>query len=129
MNKRPLSVTISAWLFVAAGVVGLAYHATEFKVARPFENDAVWLCFVRLLAIVGGTFMLRGRNWARWLSILWMAWHVGLSAFHPLPELIMHSVLLVVVGFLLFRPQASAYFRGGSDGRSQNQQVQDRNNL
>jgi hypothetical protein len=111
VNKRPLAVIIIAWVFVAAGVIGLAYHATEFKIARPFENDAVWVCFVRLLAIVGGVFMLRGQNWARWLAIAWMAWHVGLSAFHELSELIMHSVLLVVIAFFLFRPQASAYFR------------------
>ena len=111
MKKRPLSVTIIAWLYIAMGVVGLAYHATEFKLARPFENDAVWICLVRLLAIIAGAFLLRGRNWARWLSIAWMAWHVGLSAFHPLPELIMHSVLLGVFALFLLRPPASAWFR------------------
>lgn len=111
MNKRPLSVTTIAWLYVIVGAVGLAYHATEFKLARPFENDAVWVCLVRLLAIVAGVFMLRGRNWARWLAIAWMAWHVYLSVFHPLSELIMHSVLLVVFAFFLFRPPASTWFR------------------
>jgi len=111
VNKRPLSVTIIAWVFVAAGVVGLAYHATEFKTARPFENDAVWVCLVRLLAIVAGAFLLRGHNWARWLSIVWMAWHVGLSVFHPWSELIVHASLLVVIACFLFRPRASAYFR------------------
>jgi len=111
VNKRPLSVTIIAWLYIAMGVVGLAYHGTELKLARPFENDAVWVCLVRLLAVIAGAFMLRGRNWARWLSIAWMAWHVGLSAFHSLSELIMHSVLLVVFAFFLFRPPASAWFR------------------
>ena len=111
MKKRPLSVTIIAWIFVAVGVVGLAYHATEFKIARPFENDAVWVCFVRLLAIVGGVFMLRGQNWARWLAVSWMAWHVILSFFHPLSELIVHALLLAVIACFLFRPRASAYFR------------------
>ena len=129
MNKRPLPVTIIAWLYVVAGVVGLAYHATEFKVARPFEGDVLWVCFVRLLAIVAGAFMLRGRNWARWLSIAWMAWHVVLSTFHPLSELIMHSVLLVMFGFFLFRPGASAYFRNGRTEHRQNQEIQDRSNL
>jgi hypothetical protein len=111
VNKRPLSVTVIAWVFVAAGVVGLAYHATEFKMARPFENDAVWVCLVRLLAIVAGAFLLRGHNWARWLAIVWMAWHVGLSIFHPWSELIVHALLLVVIARFLFRPCASAYFR------------------
>jgi hypothetical protein len=111
MNKRPLSVTVIAWLYLIMGVVGLAYHATELKIARPLENDAVWVCFVRLLAIIAGAFMLRGRNWARWLAVAWMAWHVYLSAFHPLSELIMHSVLLVVFALFLFRPPASVWFR------------------
>ena len=119
MNKRPFSVTIIAWIYAVAGVVGLAYHAKEFKLARPFEDDAAWVCLVRLLAIVAGAFMLRGRNWARWLSIAWMAWHVYLSVFHPLSELIMHSVLLVVFAFFLFRPRASAYFRGSRAARAQ----------
>ena len=111
MNQRPLAVTIIAWVYIAAGVIGLAYHATEFKIERPFENDAAWVCSVRLLAIVAGAFLLRGHNWARWLAVVWMVWHVGLSVFHPWSELIVHTVLLVVIAFFLFRTRASAYFR------------------
>jgi len=128
VNKCPLSVKIIAWIYVIAGVVGLVYHATEFKLAHPFENDATWVCSVRLLAIVCGAFMLRGQNWARWLSIAWIAWHVWLSVFHPLSELIMHSVLLVVFAFFLFRPRASAYFRNHKAGKP-SQKIQDRSNL
>jgi len=112
MNKRPLSITVISWLFVAAGAIGLAYHATEFKADRPFQYDVVWVSLVRLLAILCGVFMLRGSNWARWLLFLWIAYHVVLSAFHSLSELVMHSVLFLVVAYFLLRPQASAYFRG-----------------
>jgi hypothetical protein len=69
------------------------------------------VCFVRLLAIVGGVFLLRGRAWARWLLLAWLAFHVVLSAFHNRVELAMHAGLLVVIGFFLFRPKAAAYFR------------------
>jgi len=55
--------------------------------------------------------MLRGLNWARWLLLVWIAYHVLISAFHSLPQLIMHGFLLVVVAYLLFRPTVSAYFR------------------
>jgi len=116
MKKRPLSITIISWLFVAAGVIGLAYHATEFKAQRPFEYDVVWVCFVRLLAVLSGALMLRGSNWARWLLLVWIAYHVILSAFHSLSELAMHTLLLGVVAYFLFRPQASAYFRGRRNG-------------
>ncbi len=112
MNKRPLSITVIGWLFVATGVIGLGYHATEFPADRPFQYDVVWVCLVRLLAIFCGAFMLRGSNWARWGFFVWIAYHVILSALHSLSELVMHSVLLAVVGYFLFRPQASAYFRG-----------------
>src|SRR5438093_13649636 len=116
MKKRPLSITIISWLFVAAGVIGLAYHATEFTAQRPFEYDFVWVCFVRLLAILCGVFMLRGRNWARWLLLAWIAYHVILSAFHSLSELILHSLLFAVIACFLFRPQASEYFRSTRHG-------------
>jgi len=114
MNKRPRSISVISWLFVAAGAIGLAYHATEFKVDRPFQYDVVWVCLVRLLAILCGVFMLRGSNWARWLLLVWIAYHVILSAFHSLSELAMHTLLLGVVAYFLFRPRASAYFRGAS---------------
>jgi hypothetical protein len=113
MYKRPLSVTIIGWIFIAAGIVGFAHHVTEFK--TPFEYELVWVCLLRLLAILGGVFVLRGSNWARWLLLVWIAYHVILSAFHPLSELVVHGLLFVIIGYLMFRPQASAYFRSAED--------------
>lgn len=55
--------------------------------------------------------MLRGHNWARWLLVTWIAYHVILSAFHAWSELAMHALLLAVVAYFLFRSRASAYFR------------------
>jgi len=118
MKKRPLSITIISWLFVGAGIIGLAYHATEFKAGRPFQYDVLWVCLVRFLAILCGVFILRGSNWARWLLLVWIAFHVVLSAFHSLIELAVHSLLLAVIGYFLFRPQASAYFRGARHGNA-----------
>jgi len=116
MSKRPLSVTVIGWLFVLAGVIGLAYHASDLVARRPFEYDLVLVSFVRLLAILCGVFLLRGSNWARWGLIIWMAYHVVLSGFHSVLELVMHSVLLALIAYFLFRPEVSAYFRGKSQG-------------
>jgi len=111
MNKRPLSVTIISFVFIAAGVMGVAYHLTEFKVQHPFQDEAAWLLVVRLLAIVAGIFMLKGKNCARWLSMVWIGSHVILSAFHSIPELAMHALLFVVFAYFLFRTPATQYFR------------------
>ncbi len=117
MNKRPLSVIVIGCIFIAAGVIGFAYHVTEFKTIHPFPYEIVWGSFVRLLAILGGVFVLRRHDWARWLLLVWIAFHVILSAFHSLSELIVHGLLFAVVAYVLLRPRASAYFRGGgSDG-------------
>jgi hypothetical protein len=113
MNKRPLSVTVISVIFLVAGVIGLVYHATEFKSQTPFRYDLVWVSLVRLLAIICAVFMLRAGNWARWLLVIWIAYHVVLSAFHSASELIIHSLLLVVVAYFLFRPSTSLYFRAG----------------
>ena len=36
----------------------------------------------RLLQIVAGVFMLYGRNWARWLLVAWIAFHIVVGALH-----------------------------------------------
>ena len=111
-QQRPLSVTLIGLLFIGVGVLGVGYHAREFWAPGPFHYDLVWITFVRLLAIVGGLYLLRGSNWARWLLVAWLAFHVVVGAMHSASEAVMHAVLLVVIGYFLFRPRASAYCRG-----------------
>ena len=116
MNKRPISVTVIGCIFIAAGVIGFVYHVSEFKAQRPFQYDLVLVSLVRLLAILGGVFVLRGKNWARWLLLAWIAFHVVLSAFHSLFELAVHGLLLAVIAYVLFRARASDYFQSaGAD--------------
>jgi hypothetical protein len=105
--KRPLPVTILGFLFIVAGLVGLAYHLSE----RPFAEGIVLISFVRLIAVVGGMFLLIGHGWARWLLLAWLALHIIVSAFHSLSESLAHVVLLIVVAYFLLRPPASNYFR------------------
>ena len=107
---RRASIAIVGWLFIAAGVVGLAYHAREIDLRHALGFDLVASVVVRLIAIAGGVYVLLGRNWARWLLIAWMAYHVVLSAFHSPGELAFHFVLLIVLSWLLYRAGAAAYF-------------------
>jgi uncharacterized membrane protein HdeD (DUF308 family) len=107
MNKRPRSITVIGWIFIAVGVVALVYHLLP-----PYEARLFWVCFVRILAVVSGVFLLFGFNWARWLLVVWIGYHVFLSVFHSLFQTAVHGLLFAVIAFFLFRPSASAYFRG-----------------
>jgi len=109
--KRPLAVTIIAWFFIAAGTVGFVYHLSELDIRHPFSNVAGWVLTVRLLAIVGGILLLRGSNAGRWLLVAWMAYHVVLSYFHTISQLVTHAILLAVIAFALFHPRVAAFFK------------------
>jgi len=110
MNKRPLTVTLISCLFIAAGAMGIIYHAAELKQITT-NPEVIWILVVRLLAIVGGIFALRSDNWARWLLVAWIAYHVVISFFHTSAELIMHAVIMIITIVALFHPKANAYFR------------------
>ncbi|MDQ1411026.1 MAG: hypothetical protein QOJ41_2761 [Acidobacteriaceae bacterium] len=105
--KRPTPVTILGCLFIVAGFVGLVYHLSE----RPLDGWVALISFIRIIAVVGGVFLLKGRNWARWLMIGWMAFHVGVSAFHSLSEFAAHAVLFLAVVYFLLTPPDSKYFQ------------------
>jgi hypothetical protein len=109
MKKRPTLVTAISWVLIASGVAGLAFHITDFAGAD--KLDYVLVSRVRALAIVAGGFMLPGSNWARWLSMLWISFHVMISAFHPMRELTIHILVFAVFAFVLFRSDAVDYFR------------------
>ena len=111
MKQRPISVTVIACIYILVGIAGIAAQVTEFNPRHPFELELVEALVVRLLGIVAGVFMLRGRNWARWLAVAWIAFHVVLSAFHSRQQLVVHSVLFAVITFFLFCSAANEYFR------------------
>src|SRR6266446_5685622 len=105
ISPRPGSITVISWLFLVAGIIGVAYHATEFKRGGPFQYEVLWVCLVRLVAILCAVFMLRASNWARWLLVVWIAYHVVLSAFHSTLQVVVHGLLFGVVVYFLFRPR------------------------
>jgi hypothetical protein len=111
MNKRPLSIILISWLFISVGSIALVYHLLPQHIGELKGQGLVWVCLVRLLAIVSGVFMLRGLNWARWLLVAWIGFHVILSAFHSAFEVVVHGLLFAVIIYFLFRAQAAAYFR------------------
>jgi hypothetical protein len=118
MTKRPLSITVISWIFIAFGgialftsMIPLADSSAANRIAEhPFE---FWLTpVIQLLALISGVFMLYAFNWARWLLVVWVGYHIILSALHSPLELLVHTFLFAIVLYFAFRPQASAYFRG-----------------
>lgn len=108
--KRPWSVTLIGILFILSGTVGIIYHAKELK--QVMDNPRVILVLViRALAIIGGVYTLRAANWARWLLVVWLVYHVVLSFYHDLAQLITHAAFLLVLLIALFHPKAQAYFK------------------
>jgi hypothetical protein len=110
-NHRPVSVTILAWLYIGVGTVGFFYHLTQFEARNAFGFDGVWIELTELSAVLCGAFMLRGHNWARWLALTWMAFHVILSGFDAFRGFAVHCLFLAVIAWVLFRPGAAWYFR------------------
>jgi hypothetical protein len=110
-KKRPISITILSWLYIVVGVLSTAAHYADFRTHKPMLNEVVWITVLGAAAIVAGVFMLRGQNWARLLALLWMATHVVISAFHLMHGLLIHSVVFVLIGAILFQREAREYFR------------------
>jgi hypothetical protein len=106
---RSVPVIILSCLFVVAGVIGILYHADDLKLLGT-SQEAFWILMIRLLAIIGGVFAIRRKNWARWLLLAWISYHVVLSLYHPLPELSMHAVLLGVVVYVFFLSKNRSHF-------------------
>jgi len=109
-NKRPLSVTILACVYIAVGTIGFAYHFSELGAVRAAQYDSVLVELVEIVAIVCGAFMLRGRNWARWLALAWIVFHVILSAFRNLREFGIHCLFCALIAWILFQSAARRYF-------------------
>src|SRR5918996_2080632 len=112
MERRPRSITIISWFFIIFGSIallsGLLPPANNLSLEQLKGHWMVHLS--RFLSIVAGLFMLRGHNWARWLLVAWIAFHIVLSALHSALQLLIHVAIFSVILFFLFRRPASAYF-------------------
>ncbi len=56
-------------------------------------------------------FMLQGRNWARWLTVAWIAVHAAFRFFDSLQKGAVHGLILILIAYFLFRPEARTYFQ------------------
>jgi len=90
--------------------MGIAYHLPDFSPRHPFQYANLWILLLRIAAIVAGAFMLRGWNLARWLALAWIAFHLILSFFHSIQEVVIHGLVFALFAWFLFRADARAFF-------------------
>ena len=111
MRKSIPSILVVGVIFLALGVLDVWRGvAPLFGTDGRLAGDDLLVLAIGVAALIGGTFVLRGRNWARWLLAAWMALHVAISVGKP-TELVAHLAIFGFIAFLLFRPPASAHFR------------------
>lgn len=112
MRKPIPSLIVVAVVFLAIGVLdvvrGLAPLFQSASHPR-LAGDDVLVLAIGIAALIGGVFLLRGWNWARWLLAGWMLLHVVISVGKP-TELAAHVVIFGLLTFLLFRSRATEYF-------------------
>ncbi|MDH7460732.1 hypothetical protein QEG73_05560 [Chitinophagaceae bacterium 26-R-25] len=111
MKRRPITVVIVGMLFILAGCLGVAFHLKDFSQPDSKLSEVIWALVVRLTALMCGILLFYRVDWARWLAVIWLLYHVIIGALHSKSEMAMHIVLLIVVTVLLFLPVSSAYFR------------------
>lgn len=114
-RKPSASILCVAVLFLAVGVLDVWRGVAPLAGSGRLAGDDLLVLAIGVAALVGATYVLRGRNWARWLLAAWMALHVVISAGKP-AELGAHLAIFGGVAFLLFRARASAWFRPTASG-------------
>jgi uncharacterized membrane protein HdeD (DUF308 family) len=112
VEKRPRSIVVISFLFILLGALTFIHAAWDLANTeqRLTNVEKHWMIYLSALAaIAGGVFLFKGRKWARWLLVAWMAFHIVVGALNGIVPLVTHVVIFSVLGFFLFRRPASAY--------------------
>lgn len=106
---RPQLVTLVGWMLIALGAIECVYTAT--KVHRPVHPGDFGVPLFELIILVSGVFLLRGSDWARWLAVAWVGFHVVVGSLNSVPRGIVHGLIFLVFAWMMFRPEMNAWFR------------------
>lgn len=112
MLRRPLSLTIFSILLILIGAAGFVGHFPAHR--PPYHSDDFLPDLLELILITAAVFILRGRNWARWLALAWITFHLAISFYDSLRKVIAHSIILLIFVAFLFSRGARAWFRAKS---------------
>lgn len=122
MRTRPTSVTVIGWLLIAPAVLSLPREvrelvrpranriAAESSVPTPVQRAVSWIA--TSMGLLCGYFLLKGRNWARFVYIGWTA-ILFLYGFFASPHkwpMLIGLVFEAFIIYFLFRSQSNAFF-------------------
>lgn len=106
---RPLLVTLLGWMLIAVGAIECVAHAASIR--RPVHLPDIGLPLFELVILACGVYLLRGANWARWLAVAWIGFHVVVGSLNSVFAGIVHGILFLLFVWLMFRHEINAWFR------------------
>ena len=123
MKKRPTSISVIAWIVIVLG--GISLITTTIMIDNPMVIDLMSKSLLPvpiqyvisyvgiLIMIVSGVAMLKGKNWARLLYIIWnlISFVIGIITSPMKAAMIPSFVVFLVAAFFLFRPKANEFFK------------------
>jgi hypothetical protein len=122
MEKRPLSLTIIAWVLVVlsllalVGVFTMASNPTMLKAMQqmhvPLAFEQAWTVLGVIINLIVAYGIFKGQPWSRVLYVVWGI--IGLIAgffISPMKAaLVLSLVILVVISAFLFGEKANDWF-------------------
>ena len=124
--QRPNSLTVIGWVLIVLGAFGalatlmLPVNPVAVQLLEqsplPLSMHVAIGAIGALISIACGYGVLKGLGWSRLLYTAWILISVAITLFSmPFSSLmIIGWVIQAVIIFFLFRPEASAWFVGGS---------------
>lgn len=127
MNKRPISITVIAWLLIISTILFLIYSIVNFndpvagnlmlQNSIPLSIQFVVMYLGLGISLISGIAFLKRQNWARFLYVGWcvIGFIIGFATSPMRMVTLPGFALFLVELFFLFRPKANAYFLSRQD--------------
>jgi len=122
MSKRPMSITLIAWLLIAVGSYFLIIDFNklpaikEMLYVEPARLAQLFFNYIKMIVpLSAGIAMLNRRNWGRylylffWISNFIIFWIRSIALTNGAAG---GMILFLITVFFLFRPPANDYFSG-----------------
>ena len=122
MEKRPLSLTIIAWLLIVFTLFGLygVFTMTSNPVAMkmiqqshiPVAVEQVWGVIGAIVNLVCAYGIFKGQPWSRVLYVVWSVIGIVVAFYiSPVKAVILFSLIFfVVIAIFLFGEKANVWF-------------------